>query len=250
AALALLPFYLLERRKFGADEARRSLKASILPGLVLSLHFMSWTFGARLAPAANSSLIINLAPIAMPFLLYLIIREKLTRIEIGGTALAFAGVIWLGMTDFNLSQDHFRGDLICFGSMILFALYLVIGRRNRELKGIWLYVVPLYLTAGLLSLATAVLSGAQPMGDYPPREILWILGLALVPTVMGHSSINWAIRHISGQSVGVINQLQFIFAGTTAWFVLAEKPVLSFYAASALICAGVVVVILGHRREA
>ena len=45
-------------------------------------------------PAANATLIVNFVPVAMPFLLYFQLRERISRAEAGGTAIAFAGGLW------------------------------------------------------------------------------------------------------------------------------------------------------------
>ena len=53
ATLVLLPLFVRDLRahrdRFGAPELRRTL----LPGVVLGVHFISWIIGARLTPAVG-----------------------------------------------------------------------------------------------------------------------------------------------------------------------------------------------------
>ena len=67
--------------------------------------------------------------------------------------------------------------------------------------------------------------------------------LGVIPTVVGHGSMNYALRELRGQVVGVANLCQVIFAGVLAYIFLQEVPHPTFYPASLLIAAGVVLVI-------
>lgn len=259
AAVALTPLLVHELRRLGVRLTWSTLRRTLLPGLMLGAHFITWILGARLTLAANASLIVNMVPIAMPFLLHWMIREKLTRGEWAGTALAITGVAILAVGDYHLSPELFLGDMVCFGSMLLFACYLALARRNRDFPSIWIYLVPLYVVGAVACFAAAgacamvwELPGGREMlsalgiGDvHPlvvPRSLDWVLAVALglVPTVVGHSTLNNSMRYFGGQTVSIANLGQFIFAGTMAYFLLAEVPELGFYPAAVLVIAGAV----------
>jgi len=74
--------------------------------------------------------------------------------------------------------------------------------------------------------------------------------LALIPTVLGHSIINWAFKQFRGQVVSTLSLTQFIFAGIIGYLVLGEKPTPAFYAAAILAAGGTMIVIRGRRRAA
>ncbi len=65
-----------------------------------------------------------------PMAAYLLIGEVLTGAEAAGTVLALAGVVFLGISDYNAGRETFLGDVLCFISMVLFAGYLIAGKRN------------------------------------------------------------------------------------------------------------------------
>ncbi|MEM8865709.1 MAG: DMT family transporter, partial [Planctomycetota bacterium] len=85
AAVVLAPLYAIDWRRYRSQLTLRHLQDTALPGLVLALHFISWIIGARLTPAANSTLIVNIVPVVMPALLWLLVRERLTKREILAT---------------------------------------------------------------------------------------------------------------------------------------------------------------------
>src|SRR5690606_10172094 len=106
-------------------------------------------YAARLTFAAQATLIVNLVPVAMPFFLYSIVGERINRTEIIGTAIAIGGLVLLTAHDAFAGNGTLFGNALSFGSMLLFAWYLALGRLNRHFPSLWLYVVPIYLQAGV-----------------------------------------------------------------------------------------------------
>ena len=246
--LFLLPFYLRakEQHRFRMDAA--FVRKIVPPALFLALHFVSWIMGARMTPAANATLIVNMVPVAMPFTLWFLLRERLTRPEIAGTVFALTGVVLLGIGDFRLSAEYALGDAVCFLSMLGYALYLTAARRNRDIPSVYLYVVPVYLLASVFALGGAALAFpfggvGNVIGPDIHRELFCILALGAIPTVLGHSIINWSLRHMRGQTVAIVNLHQFVFAGILAFFVFTEVPAPYFWVACLLVISGAVVVI-------
>lgn len=243
AAILLFPTFLLAWRRVGRVPTIRTLLGrSWLPAALLALHFISWVDGARRTDAANATLIVNLVVVAMPFFLWFILREGLNRREWKGTALAVLGLALLGLGSYNFAPEQLLGDFICFISMLFYAAYMVAGRRNRDIPSLWLYVVPLYALSGLMCLAAGLAMGSVPQA-LPAREWGLLLLLVLVPTLLGHTGINMGLKYLRGQVVGLVNLLQFVFAGIMAWFLLSEVPHIGFYPAAALVIWGVMIVL-------
>jgi drug/metabolite transporter (DMT)-like permease len=242
ATLVLLPVFIRDYRRHRHAYGWPQLRTSIVPGLVLAVHLSSWLVGARMTPAANASLIVNLVPLAMPFFLLWLAEEALTAREITATGVALTGVIILTASDLNLSPTYFVGDLVCFGSMLFYALYMALGRRNRNAATVWLYLVPLYAIAAVVTLGMAVFF-VNPFQPYSARDVLLILGLGIVPTVFGHSLINRAMKYFRGQLVSIVNMTQFVFAGLMGYFFFDEVPHWTFFVASLLMAVSAWIVI-------
>ncbi|WP_372794162.1 DMT family transporter [Pontiella sp.] len=247
AMLFLLPLFLRDLKKEPMPVSR-CLKNSLIPGLFLGIHFITWLIAARMTNAANASLIVNLAPVVMPFILIALVHERVNRLEIIGTAAALGGTMVLFGSDFKISPDYFLGDILCFISMIFFTIYLALGRRRRPYKSIWLYVVPIYAAAGVGTLLIS-LCFVNPLTEpWSMHEALLLLGLAALPTVFGHSILNWAMTHMRGQLVSIMNMGQFIFAGIMAYFIFREIPAKEFLPASALVIGGALLALKGAQQ--
>ena len=192
---------------------------------------------------AQATLIVNLVPIALPFFLLWLARERINRAEVAGTVLAIVGLVILSAKDALRGGGSLVGDAVCLVSMLLFALYLALGRRNRDFPSIWLYVIPVYGIAALICLLVA-LPRIATFDVHSAREWELMACLGVVPTICGHSLLNAAMRRIRGQIVSLCNVSQFVFAGIMGFLLFGEVPQIIFYFASAIVVAGVVVVVL------
>jgi drug/metabolite transporter (DMT)-like permease len=248
AFVFLLPVLVAQLRRFPGSFTRSHMRRTHAPAVVLALHLMSWTVGARMTVVAQATLIVNLVPIALPFFLLWIAKEKLNRTEVAGTALAIIGLVTLSAKDAVSGGGSLAGDLVCFLSMLLFALYLALGRRNRDFPSIWLYVIPVYGQAALVCLLVAL----PRMATFQATSAheWWIMAaLAAIPTVCGHSLLNAAMRKIRGQIVSLCNVSQFVFASVMGYLLFGEVPHALFYVSSAIVVAGVVMVVLAAPPE-
>jgi drug/metabolite transporter (DMT)-like permease len=252
AAVALVPVYLRDSRRAGRtprDMAREALP-SLVPGVLLALHFISWNYGARLTLAANATLIVNLMPVAMPFIVYAMSRKLIRAREAVGTVISMTGVLLLTGNKLGLGGPTVPGDLICFVAMIFFSVYMSLGARNNRQPSLWLYVVPLYWIAGIISLVVAIplvaVNGIWQGNAAPAHlasEILIPVYLGLFPTIIGHTIFNRSMKNLPSQIVSVGMLSQFIFAGILAFFLFGEMPNLLFVPAAVLVVAGAVLVI-------
>jgi drug/metabolite transporter (DMT)-like permease len=247
AVVLLAPIFVRDLGRHRGVVDRMQLRRGVLPGVLLGLHLISWNEGARMTSAVNASLVVNMVPLVTPLFLLMVAGERVNRGEWLGTLFGAAGIVLLTARDYRMSAEYFTGDAICFVAMLLFALYLVFGRRHRDVPSVFLYVVPLYATAALTCALACLLVDDPLAGAFTPWELAMALGLALVPTVLGHSALNYAMSRFRGQVVTVANLGQPLFAGVMAYCLLSEVPSAEFYIACALIVAGAVVALGGPR---
>jgi drug/metabolite transporter (DMT)-like permease len=248
AAFVLSPLFMRAWARHRESFSPRALRSAILPGVLLGLHFITWIMGARMTAAVNSTAIVNLIPLVSPALLYLFAGEKLNPREWQGSLVAFGGVVLITGRDYHLSEQYFWGDITCFTSMVLAACYLVLGRRNRHFPSVWLYLVPLY-TVGAVTCLLASFWFEPPFSvNHGWFEWAMMLGLGLVPTVIGHSLLNNAMRHFRGQIVGLTNFSQPLFAGFLAFLFFHEIPDPIIFPAGVLIAIGVAIALVKPTR--
>ncbi len=246
AATFLSPLMFLEAKKKPGSLSPRMILMSFPGAAVLSIHFITWAMGARMTEAANGTLIVNLTTVVMPIVMFLMNGERVNRGEVIGTIITLVGVSLLFWSHYTFDVKKVNGDLVCFGSMCLFCIYLAFSRKLGMGRSIWLYIVPLYFMAGCICAIAAIFSKI-PLPPATSHEITMLLCLGLVPTVIGHSIMNYCTKTMRGQVVSMANMLQFIFSGVTTYFLKGTLPEKLFYPVAAMILVGAVIVIQSHK---
>lgn len=247
SAVLLAPVFFRELRRSGRKLSFALVAPSLLPGVILGLHFIAWIMGARMTLAGNATVIVTMVPVAMPFLVFFMSRELPRKAEVWGTIVAMIGVAILASFDFHFAPEHFLGDLVCFVAMLFYSVYLALARsRAPRDGGLWLYIVPLYLTGGIFDFLCA-LPFANPVRGITRTDLIMTLGLAIGPTIVGHSLMNRAMTRLQPQIVSLSNLTQFIVAGILAFLLFGELPRPEFAVASVLIVAGIALPIVYRR---
>ena len=182
----------------------------------------------------------------MPFLMYRYFSEQIQRRELLATFIAIAGMVILTASDFSVSAQYVAGDLLSFISMLLFAIYLAIARKHAALASVWLYIVPVYLVAGVSTFIIACFF-SSPWHHYTAYNLTMIICLAVVSTVIGHSALNYAMQRLRGQTVSIVNMGQFLIAGIGGYLLYNEIPTKAFYLSGALLVCAMVLVIVNQK---
>jgi drug/metabolite transporter (DMT)-like permease len=158
------------------------------------------------------------------------------------------GVVILASTDFRFAPGHFSGDIVCFISMLLFTFYLCLSKRNNPKAYLWVYLVPLYLVGGIFCFFVSFAFVNPFTAPITTTDLIMIAALALGPTMIGHSIMNFSMTVLRPQTVSLINLSQFVFAGIMGLIFFGEVPGPIFYVTGFFMVAGVAVIILFGKR--
>jgi len=152
-----------------------------------------------------------------------------------GVFVAFAGSVLLGVSDYNTESEFVNpilGNGMAFGAAAIFAVYFLIGQRVRQNRS-WLgYVFPVYGYAAVTCVVILLLVEGIPASDVIDSKLILVgLGLAVGPQLMGHGSLNYAVKYVSPTLLSTLILTEPVFATILAFFILGElPPVLSFVA--------------------
>lgn len=130
------------------------------------------------------------------------------------------------------------GDLLALLGAMAAAGYFLIGRQLRARLSLLAYVFPVYSTAALALLAAVGLGGAG-VAPESPKVWLWLLLLAIGPQILGHSSLNWALRYLSATFVTIAVLGEAVGATLLAWWLLEEAPSAWSLVGGALVLSGI-----------
>ena len=217
-----------------------SLGLMALSGLLLALHFWSWIASLRFTTVASSVVLVSLKPVFAWGIAAAWLREHPTRTEAWGTMLAVIGACLIGLGDARLSPGALGGDGLALLGAVTGAGYYVIGRRVRQTVGIWRYATGVYAVAAA---ALALLARARgvPLAGFARPDWAVFGALAAGPMLIGHTGMNYALRHFRATTVNVAALGEPVGASLIAWLVPAihEVPQPTAMIGGALVLLGI-----------
>ena len=251
AALVLAPFAISRRRAELAALTRGELGLALFSGLFLAIHFATWISSLEYTTVASSVVLVTTTPLWVALLSPFTLKEPISRGQMLGMLAALAGGVVIGISDSESSaaRNALLGDLLALAGAVMAASYILIGRRLRKKMSLLSYTFVVYGAAAVLLVVFMLARGYSPSG-YPSMAYLWFVLLALVPQILGHSSINWALGYLSAASVSTILLGEPIGSTILAVILLKEIPGVVKLLGAALILVGIYVVARSEGKSA
>lgn len=234
---------------------RRELAIALGAGSMLALHFWSWNTSVGLTSVSASVVLVNTQPVVVALLSVAWLHETPTRRQWAGIGIAMLGALVVAAPDLLGGSPggsaHPRaslGNLLALGGAVTAAIYFVAGRRLRASLDLWPYVGLVYGTCFVVLLALAALADA-PLTPQPPSEVAIFAALALGPMLLGHTGLNWALKH----SPAYVVNLTLLGEPVGATIIAAMLPGIREVPSAATLVGGAVVlagILMTARRAA
>ncbi len=226
--------------------ARREALLLALSATALAAHFGTWITSLSYTTVASSVILVTTTPIYVALASRFLWRERISRTRGLAIAVAMAGSVIISYGDLAISGRALLGDALAVLGALAMAAHLLLGRTLRRRLSTWAYVWPCYGLAGLLLMAICLATG-QPVVGFERGTYVVLVLLALVPQVLGHTVINWALAHVSPLLVTLSILGEPLGASALAYAVLQEAPPAAVWLGGPLILAGIV---MASREEA
>lgn len=237
ASLALAPIAWVRHSAELRALTRRELWLALFSGLFLAVHFATWISSLEYTTVASSVVFVSTGPLWVALVSPIFLKEHLSRAALMGLGLSLLGGTIVGLADacsWNsglncpslstaLEGRAMWGNFLALMGAWAVTGYFVIGRKLRAGMSLIPYIFLVYSVSALALLATVFIT-REPLTGYKPVTYLWIVLLALVPQLIGHSTYNWALRYIPATLVATVNLGEPIGSSILAFIILGEVP--------------------------
>ncbi len=221
ATMALLFFTLPTTVREVRQLSRRELLPVMGAGVFLSLHFALWITSLNYTSVASSVIFVTTNPIFVALASALFLGEKLSYPLLASILIAVFGGLIIGWGDWGRGSESLYGDILALLGAMMASGYLLVGRRVRQRMALTAYITLVYGVAAILLILLALVNG-HPFFDYPPKTFLLFFLLALVPQLIGHTALNWALKFFTATLVAVFILGEPIGATLLAYLLLGE----------------------------
>lgn len=137
--------------------------------------------------------------------------------------IALFGIGIITLSDYRFKEWSLFGDLLAILGMIAVTGYIIRTKQMRRKMSVIPYVFTVY------GFSTLFLGGSSiffmtPIRVYPMQEYLLFLAMAIIPTIMGHTVYNWALKYVKTRIASVSLLGEPIGASLLALLILSEVP--------------------------
>ncbi len=204
AALILSPIAWTRAGSELRNLRRKDIVLGVASGLFLALHLATWISSLEYTSVASSAALVTTNPLWVGLASWFILRERPTWSLVLGILLTMTGSCLIAFSDSSNAYypQAVLGDLLALTGALTVTGYFLIGRSLRGRISLLAYIWMAYTSAALTLLIVVLVTG-QSLAGYPAIAYIFVLGLALGPQLLGHTSLNWALRFMSATFVAV-----------------------------------------------
>lgn len=240
-----------------ATLARTDLLLASGAGVMLALHFWSWNTSLVYTSVAASVSLVNLQPALVALVSVIWLGERPNGRQWAGIVIAILGALVVGVADIpggvggivsslsgtpgGSASRALLGDFLAVVGAVTATGYYMVGRRVRQQLDLWPYVGLVYTAAFLMLLVLAISTGEHLLPQ-APKDFAIFAGLALGPTLLGHTGLNWALAYLPAFIVNLTVLGEPIGATLLAAIIpgIGEIPGLGVVIGGALVLLGVI----------
>ena len=221
---------------------RSKFPAIIVAGIFLALHFAFFYSAVKLTSIASATLFATLAPIFTLVYERFALKHKFPVGALVGLWMAISGAVIVQGTEFAWGSEATQGNFYALASSAFMSVVLIIAQRIRsEITNI-MYTRWLYLFAAL-TLALIIFSLGIDI-SFQLADSKWLLGLVILPTLIGHNSMSYAVKYLRPTIVGSMPFGEPILASILAWLFFGEMVGLNVIIGGAITLSGLVLLTL------
>ena len=259
ASFIIFPFTFKKAREEMKDLNSRSIWLIIISGFLLALHFASWIISLEFTNVISSVVLVTTTPIWVTAISPWLINERVPKRFLLGLALACLGMVLISFnnsglfSNWKMNEIFFKDELVIQGNLLALlgalcaAGYVVIGRILRRQLSTGSYTLSVYSIAGAVLVLFAVVWQKQSM-RIDLNDLKWLVLLALIPQVIGHSLINWSLGIMPAYYVAISLLGEPIGSTILAVVILKEIPTIREIISAGIILLGIFIAIIGPKN--
>jgi drug/metabolite transporter (DMT)-like permease len=220
---------------------RRDLAPIVAAGVLwFALYNVALNAAEQRIDAGTASMLVNVAPILIAVLAGLVLHEGFPRRLLAGCAVAFAGVLVIGLATSDGGLSFEAGALLCLVAAAAYATAVVVQKPVLARVSA-LQVTFLCCVVGTLVCLPFAPSLADEAGEAPASALAWTIYLGALPTGLAFTTWAYALARTSAGRLGVTTYLVPPIAILLGWALLDETPPALAFVGGALCLLGVAV---------
>lgn len=229
----------IEERKARKDAPRASFsRATLLAGLVFTGDLLVWHLAILKTTVANATFFATMAPLVVVLVVWLVLRQKVSRGTFIGLALCLLGGASLIGQSMQADPARLEGDLYGLATAVFFGLYFIAGSKARQTAGAARVTFEASLVTSCLLLAVTLVFESRVMPQ-TWQGAAALFAMSYVSHAGGQGLLSVALGSLPPVFSSLVIFLEAVAAAVFGWAILGEPLTLIQSLGGALILLGI-----------
>lgn len=230
-ATALIPavvtLYVLRHRKRVGAELRRAGRWPFIAGPFQGLASLSFVLALTHTTVASAMVMLSATPLFAALIGWAYLKERVDRTTVLAVCLCSTGVLIVLAA--GLRGGTIVGDVFALTNSLVYAIFIVVLRRNRAVD-----MLPSLVVGACITVSISLL--LVPKIDLSTHDLLLSLLWGGVIQGSALTLLVFAARHLVAAELCLLTLLEFVLGPSWVWLLYGETP-------SAIVMAGGVLII-------
>ena len=194
-------------------------------GFLLGLHFYFFFSAVKMTTIANATFLGTIAPLFTILIEIFWLKRTISRNIIGALLIIFFASGIIVLDDFNFSNNYTVGNIYAVICSLLLGIGFIISENVRQTESTINFSRTLYISAACTLFVLSLILDESIFSNtiINLKNIIGLLTLGIVPTILGHNSLYYAIKYVSPSVIASVPLGEPIIASVLAFFIFKES---------------------------
>ena len=220
--LVALPIAIGVAYATGGGLSVQLVRRAFLTGVCFALSIIAGFMSFQKTSIVNATLIPSLSPALVLIVASRMFGERRSRTEIVCAVVAFVGVAAV-VVGSHATGGSVSGDLLAVANLLVFTGYFLLAKQVRggDVHS-WSFLAAIFVVTSLVVTPWSILvSGGVDVVH--GSDWLLILGLVLIPGMIGHGFMTWAHHYVDVSVTSTLTLANPVVSIVGAWILFSES---------------------------
>ena len=212
-AASIIGFYLLiTKQKIELKAIKKDLILIIISGMAMGFNWIFLFEAYKYTTVSVATLTYYFAPIIVMIVCPILLKEKMTLKQWICFIVSTLGIfLIIGITNINISSDHFLGVIFGISAAVFYATVIIINKYIKSISGIHRTFIQ-FLAAILVLVPYVLLTSGFNLSGLELTGWISLLIVGIIHTGITYCLYFTSLKNLDGQTVSILSYIDPLVA--------------------------------------
>ena len=212
-AASIIGFYLLiTKQKIALKAIKKDIILIIISGMAMGFNWIFLFESYKYTTVSVATLTYYFAPIIVMIVCPILLKEKITLKQWICFIVSTLGIfLIIGITNINISSDHFLGVIFGISAAVFYATVIIINKYIKSISGIHRTFIQ-FLAAILVLVPYVLLTSGFNLSGLELTGWISLLIVGIIHTGITYCLYFTSLKNLDGQTVSILSYIDPLVA--------------------------------------